>query len=141
MVRDQGRRPGSPTLVSARAYRDSLRLVRSVADAADDQVAPLGTIGGFKSYAPVVRRVFGPVCVLGQVIRKNRVVRVAAKTVIGPRWKLDELPGELEDSFKLSMAFIERLNPTIRQGSAYGAGSVECRQGGDCQHDDQSGPG
>ena len=61
-------------------------------------------------------------CVLGQVIKKikkNRVVRVATKTVIGAQWRMDKALSESEDSRVLNTAFSERLNLTIRQGSAY----------------------
>ncbi len=83
---------------------------------------PLITTDSFKFCAPAIRLVFGPACVLGQVIkeiRKNRVVRVATRLVIGSEWRLEEALIESEDSTKLSTAFIERLNLTIRQGSAY----------------------
>lgn len=65
---------------------------------------------------------FGLGCVLAQVIKKikrNRVVRVGTKMTVGSEWWLvDALQGS-EDSNKLNTAFIERLNLTIRQGSAY----------------------
>ncbi len=112
----------SATLVGARTYQNTKRFVRSVADAAITGSVPLITTDGFKFYTPAIRCVFGPVCVLGQVIKKirnNRVVRVATRTVIGAQWKLDRALAESEDSTKLNTAFIERLNLTIRQGSAY----------------------
>ena len=94
----------------------------SVADGARCEGFPLITTDGFKFYAPASRLVFGPACVLGQVIKKlkrNRIIRVATKLVIGSQWRLEEALTDSEDSTKLNTAFIERLNLTIRQGSAY----------------------
>jgi len=39
--------------------------------------------------------------------------------VIGAAWRLEEALRNSEDSSKLNKSFIERLNLTIRQGSAY----------------------
>ena len=80
------------------------------------------TTDGFKFYAPTIRRVFGPGCVLAQVIKKirrNRVLRVGARLIVGSEWQLADALEESEDSTKLNTSFIERLNLTIRQGSAY----------------------
>ncbi len=110
------------TLVGPRTFRNTKRFVRSMANGACREGFPLITTDGFKFYAPAIRLVFGPACVLGQVIkkiRKNRVVRVATKPIIGSQWRLEEALVESEDSTKLNTAFIERLNLTIRQGSAY----------------------
>jgi len=76
---------------------------------------------GFKFYERVIGRVFGPACVYGQVIktrRNDRVVRVERKAMIGAgRWK--QALHDSEDSETLSTLFVEWLNLTIRQGSAY----------------------
>ncbi len=50
------------TLVGARTYRNTKRLVSSVAEGVSTGSVPLITTDGFKFYAPVIRRVFGPVC-------------------------------------------------------------------------------
>jgi hypothetical protein len=47
------------------------------------------------------------------------VVKVGTKLVIGSEWRLEDALEDSEDSTKLNTAFIERLNLTIRQGSAY----------------------
>ena len=110
------------TLVGPRTYRNTKRFVREMTDGARREGFPLITTDGFKFYAPAIRLVFGPACVLGQVIKKvkkNRVVRVATKLIIGSQWRLEEALLASEDSTKLNTAFIERLNLTIRQGSAY----------------------
>jgi hypothetical protein len=85
------------------------------------EIIPLITTDGFGFYEKVVGRVFGPACVYGQVIkmRKNdRVVRVKRRAVIGAR-RLEQALRDSEDSVKLNTSFVERLNLTIRQGSAY----------------------
>ena len=64
----------------------------------------------------------GVACVHAQVIKKikqNRVVKVGTKLVIGSEWRLEDALEASEDSTKLNTAYIERLNLTIRQGSAY----------------------
>jgi hypothetical protein len=39
--------------------------------------------------------------------------------VLGDRWRLEQALHDSEDSVKLNTSFVERLNLTIRQGSAY----------------------
>jgi len=46
-------------------------------------------------------------------------VKVEQRAVIGADWRLDKILADSEDSSKLNTSFIERLNLTIRQGSAY----------------------
>ena len=70
----------------------------------------------------VIRRVFGPACLYGQVIktrRNDRVIKVERRAVIGAPWRFEQALRDSEDSSKLNTSFIERLNLTIRQGSAY----------------------
>jgi hypothetical protein len=47
------------------------------------------------------------------------VIKVERKEVIGAAWRLEEALRNSEDSSRLNTSFIERLNLTIRQGSAY----------------------
>jgi len=77
---------------------------------------------GFQFYEKVVRRVFGPACLYGQVIktrRNDRIVKVERGALIGDAWRFEEMLRDSEDSSKLNTSFVERLNLTIRQGSAY----------------------
>ncbi len=77
---------------------------------------------GYKFYASVISRTFGVSCVYGQVMktwRKDRITKVEKKLVIGSKWRLEDALIESEDSHKLNTSFIERLNLTFRQGSAY----------------------
>jgi hypothetical protein len=46
-------------------------------------------------------------------------VKVARSAIIGAAWRLEKIRADSEDSSKLNTAFIEQLNLTIRQGSAY----------------------
>ena len=66
-------------------------------------------------------RVFGPACVYGQVIkmcRIDQVVRVKRRPAIGAG-SLEQALRDSEDSASLNTSYVERLNLTIRQGSAY----------------------
>ena len=77
---------------------------------------------GFEFYGTVIRRVFGPAALYTQVIktrRHDRMVRVERRAVIGAAWRLDQALTHSEDSSTVNTSFIERLNLTIRQRSAY----------------------
>ena len=77
---------------------------------------------GFQSYKRVVRRILGSACLYGQVIktrRNDRIIKVERRTLIGDAWRFEETLRDSEDSSKLNTSFVERLNLTIRQGSAY----------------------
>jgi transposase-like protein/IS1 family transposase len=110
------------TVVGRRSYRNTLTLFRDVANRMNLPCFPLIATDGFEFYERVVRRVFGPACLYGQVIktrRNDRVVRVERRTRIGAAWRWEQALSDSEDSMKLNTSFIERLNLTIRQGSAY----------------------
>ena len=65
---------------------------------------------------------FGSACVYGHVLktrRNDRVVRVERRRRIGTAGRLKAALWESEDSETLHTSFVERLNLTIRQGSAY----------------------
>ena len=51
--------------------------------------------------------------------REPHVVRVERREVLGVPWRFTEALAESEDSATLNTSFIERLNPTIRQATAY----------------------
>ena len=83
---------------------------------------PLIATDGFEYYLGAVRDVFGSACVYGQVLktrRNNRVIRVERRVKIGTSDRLKAALWASEDSETLNTSFIERLNLTIRQGSAY----------------------
>ena len=83
---------------------------------------PLIATDGFESYVGAMRGLFGSACVYGHVLktrRNNRVVRVERRVKIGTANHLKAALLRSEDSATLNTSFIERLNLTIRQGSAY----------------------
>ena len=85
----------------------------------------------------VSERLFGSACVYGQVLktrRNDRVVRVERRRRIGTAGRLKAALWESEDSETLNTSFVERLNLTIRQGSAY------LRRRSPCQFDIPHGP-
>jgi hypothetical protein len=51
--------------------------------------------------------------------RNDRIIKVERKTLIGDSWRFEETLRDSEHSSKLNTSFVERLNLTIRQGSAY----------------------
>jgi len=110
------------TVVGRRSYRNTLHLFRDISSRANLPCVPLIATDGFAFYTKVIRRVFGPACLYGQVIktrRNNRIVKVVRRAVIGAACRLEKALSYSEDSSKLNTSFIERLNLTIRQGSAY----------------------
>ncbi len=110
------------TVVGRRSYQNTLSLFRDVANRMNFVRFPLIATDGFEFYERVVRRVFGPACLYGQVIkmrRNDRVARVERRIRIGTAWRWEQAWRDSEDSAKLNTSFIERLNLTIRQGSAY----------------------
>ena len=83
---------------------------------------PLIVTDGFDFYEKVVRRVFGPAALYSQVLktrRNNRIVKVERRELMGASWRFEEVLNNSEDSSTLNTSLIERMNLTIRQGSAY----------------------
>ncbi|MCK4791275.1 MAG: IS1 family transposase [Desulfobacteraceae bacterium] len=109
-------------VLGRRNYRNIRKLLRDLLSRSDLIDPILITTDGFEVYEWVIRRMFGPVCIYGQVIktrRRNRVVAVDRKLLIGSR---DQLGGALyrsEDSETLNTSFVERHNLTTRQGCSY----------------------
>ena len=116
-----GSRLWTSTVVGRRSYRNTLALVRDVASRMTFTTCPVIVTDGFEFYGTVIRRVFGPAALYAQVIktrRHDRVVRVDRRVVIGAAWRFDHALTHSEDSSTVNTSFIERLNLTIRQGSA-----------------------
>jgi hypothetical protein len=93
---------------------------------------PLVVTDGFVFYEKVVRRLFGPACLYGRVIktrRNDRIVKVERRAVLGDGWRLEQALQNSEDSVKLNTSFVEQLNLTIRQGSAYFAAGRSVKLG------------
>jgi len=110
------------TVVGRRSYRNTRVLIRDISNRMKRGHVPLISTDGFAFYTKAIRRFFGPACLYGQVIktrRNNCIVKVERRVVIGTDWRLEKMLADSEDSSKLNTSFIERLNLTIRQGSAY----------------------
>ena len=110
------------TVVGRRSYRSTRALLREVRNRSHTAGPPLVATDGFEFYERAVAEVFGPTCLHGQVIktRKNdRVIKVERQLIRGAAWRLERALSDSEDSSTLNTSFIERLNLTIRQGSAY----------------------
>ena len=110
------------SLVGRRSYRNTKAVLNDVILRGRLVGIPLIATDGFEFYFAVIRRLMGPACVYGQVVktrRNNRVVRVERRAKIGTTSRLEEALLESEDSENLNTSFVERLNLTIRQGSAY----------------------
>ena len=119
----------SSTVVGRRSYENIKRLLHDTVRRGVFVHLPLITTDGFRYYQAVIGRIFGQACVYGQVIkswRKNRVTKVERKLVFGSRQQFERALYNSEDSCSLNTAFIERLNLTIRQGSAYLGRKTPC---------------
>jgi hypothetical protein len=71
---------------------------------------PLITTDGFEFYKRVVRRIFGPACLYGQVIktrRNDRIIKVERRALIGAPRRFVETLRDSEDSSKLNTSFVE----------------------------------
>src|SRR5713101_5325626 len=105
-----------------RSYRHAKAVLNDVILRGRLVGVPLIATDGFEYYCGAILRLVGPACIYGQVIktrRNNRVIRVERRLKIGTAGRLNEALLESEDSETLNTSFIERLNLTIRQGSAY----------------------
>ena len=110
------------TVVGRRSYRNTLALVRDVSTRMEFATCPLIVTDGFEFYGKVIRRVFGPAALYAQVIktrRNDRVVQVERRARMGAAWRFEDALTHSEDSSTVNTSFIERLNLTIRQDSAY----------------------
>jgi len=110
------------TVVGRRSYRNTRALLREVRNRSRIGNSPLIVTDGFEFYNRVVGEVFGRTCLHGQIVktrRNDRVIKVDRELVRGVPWRLENALADSEDSSTLNTSFIERLNLTIRQGSAY----------------------
>lgn len=117
------------TVVGRRSYHNTFALFSDASSRMDFDRVPLIVTDRFDFYEKVVRRVFGPAALYGQVLktrRKERIVKVERRAVHGAGWRFEEALKESEDSSTLNTSFIERLNLTIRQSSAYLARRTPC---------------
>ncbi len=109
-------------VVGNRNYRNIKKLLNQVIDASRIVNPFIFTTDGFDPYSWATRNLLSPICLYAQVIkkrRKNRVVKVERRLIIGTKQKMEQLLFESEDSSTINTSFIERLNLTLRQGCAY----------------------
>ena len=105
-----------------RSYRNTKAAINDVLLRGRPVGVPLIATDGFEYSVGVIARFFGSECVYGQVLktrRNDRVVRVERRVKIGTTSRLMAALWESEDSATLNTSFVERLNLTIRHGSAY----------------------
>ena len=108
--------------VTRTRYRNTWALMRNISTRMEFATCPLIVTDGFDFYEKVIRRVFGPAVLLGQVLktrRHDRIVQVDRRERMGASWRFEAGLTHSEDSSTLNTSFIERMNLTIRQGSAY----------------------
>lgn len=108
--------------VGRRTRRDVLlhvRKIRSQVLPAFDR--PLISTDGFHWYEKVIRKVFGPFCVLAQIEKRfhaGRSRRTRTRIVLGTQDDLERALARSEDSRRINTSYVERLNLTIRRSLA-----------------------
>ena len=110
------------SVLGRRSYRNTKAAINDVILRGRLVGCPLIATDGFEYYVGAMGRLLGSACVYGQVLKTrqdNRVVRVERRVKIGTASRLNAALLASEDSETLNTSFIERLNLTIRQGSAY----------------------
>ena len=110
------------SVLGRRSDRNARAVINDVVRRGRVVGCPLIATDGFEYYVGAVAGLFGSACVYGQVLktrRNNRVVRVERRVKIGTAKRLEAALLESEDSATLNTSFVERLNLTIRQASAY----------------------
>jgi transposase-like protein/IS1 family transposase len=78
------------TVVGRRSYQNTLDLFRDISSRSRLERVPIIATDGFAFYAKVIRRVLGPACLYGQVIktrRNDRVIKVERRAVVGGLWR------------------------------------------------------
>ncbi len=109
-------------VVGSRNYRNIKTLLNHVIDSCRIVNLFIFTTDGFEPYSWAIENLLNSICLYAQVIkkrRKNRVINVERRLIIGTRQKMEQLLFESEDSSTINTSFIERLNLTIRQSCAY----------------------
>ena len=112
------------TIVGRRSYRNTLALIRDVSSRMGFAKLPsivttdsISTRRASRSPSSLWRS--GSLSQVLKTRRNDRIVKVERRAVIGAAWRFEEALKNSEDSSTINTSFIERLNLTIRQGSAY----------------------
>jgi len=109
-------------LLGRRNIKHIRKLFNDVISRVDVMDTPLITSDGFSPYEVAIKGMFGVNCVYGQVVktrRRNKIVSVDRKLIIGSRDDLEEALEQSEDSETLNTSFVERHNLSIRRGCSY----------------------
>jgi len=109
-------------VLGRRSYRNVRRLMEQAVHTGQYGRIPLIATDGYRYYGIVLGRLLGRGGIHGQVVktyRKSRVAKVERDLSIGSQWQLQDALERSEDSDRLNTSFVERLNLTIRRGSAY----------------------
>ena len=117
-----GSRLWAGRVLGRRSHRNTKAAINDVILRGRRVGCPLIATDGVEYYVGVMVRLLGSACVYGHVLktrRNNRVVRVERRVKIGTASRLNAALLASEDSETLHTSFVERLNLTIRQGSAY----------------------
>jgi IS1 family transposase len=110
------------TTVGRRTYKNTYQLLADTLKSSVIHRAPFITTDGFEYYGRAIGELLPGACVHGQVIkqwRKNRVASITRSLRSGMPSQLDAALLNSEDSAIINTSFVERLNLTIRRGSAY----------------------
>jgi len=117
-------------VIGNRNYRNIKTFLNQVIDACQIVNPFIFTTDGFEPYSWAAKNLLDSICLYAQVIkkrRKNRVIKVERRLIIGTKLKMEQLLFESEDSSTINTSFIERLNLTIRQSCAYLGRRTACR--------------
>ena len=109
-------------VVGRRSYRNTHEVISDTVQRGELDGTLLVAFDGFEYYPRVIETILGIACVYGQIVktfRNNRVQRIERRQPKGMKQRLEDALSDSEDSTKLNTSFIERLNLTLRQGSAY----------------------
>ncbi|MEN8762043.1 MAG: MOSC domain-containing protein [Thiogranum sp.] len=112
----------SSTVFGRRSYANTEALFSDTLLRGKIVGTPLIMMDGFEFYERVIRRLLGVACIYAQVIktwRKDRIIRVGRRAIIGTTRRLEKALDESEDSAHANTAYIERLNLTIRHGRLF----------------------
>ena len=124
------------SVLGRRSDRNARAVINDVVRRGRVVGCPLIATDGFEYYVGPVAGLLGSACLYGQVLktrRNNCVVRVERRVKIGTAKRLEAALLESEDSATLNTSFVERLNLTIRQGSAYLRRRSPCHARGEDQ--------
>ena len=109
-------------VAGSRNYRNVKTLLNQVINSSRIVNPFIFTTDGFEPYSWATKNLLNSICLYAQVIkkrRKNRVIKVERRLIIGTKPKMNQLLFESEDSSTINTSFIERLNLTIQQSCAY----------------------